>query len=797
MKMSLSWLSRYVDINVPVQQMCDKMVMSGFEIESMEDLSKTMSNVVVARILKIVPHPDSDHLLICQLDVGKDEPLQIITGASNVFEGALVPAALHDSYLPDGTHIKKGKLRGLDSFGMMCSGGELNLTESDYPGAEVNGILILKDDLLPGTDMREVLGLFDWVIDFKITANRPDCQSVLGVAKEIAVALGTKFEYPVPRYEEITDKHIDDYIKVTVKDGDLCPRYCGRMVENLRIKPSPDWMQAALKSAGMRPINNIVDITNFVMLETGQPLHAFDYRDINGKEIIVRPAYEGEKITTLDGKEHTLNPSMLVIADAAQPSCLAGIMGGLNSEIKDDTKTLFLECAKFRRDSVRRTCRALGVATESSARYQRGVDINNVEYASERALALIAELDAGDIVAGTIDVNSAPAETNVIKATPESINALLGLEIPADTMVDILNRLGLRTTLEDGTLTCLVPSIRSDVEGRADLAEEVMRIYGYDHIVGTPLRGAVHPGKLSDSRRMTDKIKARMVAQGAREIATYSFISKKQLEELRLPADDERRNVVELCNPLGEEYSTMRTQLISSMLTVLSTNYNHSNESARLFEISKRFVPKALPLDEQPLEIPTMSVGLYGAAEDFYTLKGVIESIFDCFGITAEYSRSSESYLHPGRQASATLGNTVIATFGEVHPSVCESYKLGGRVYVGEIYLENLLKIKPSHVKYRPMPRFPAVTRDFAMLCDAKTPVAELQKAITSGAGKLCEQVKLFDVYEGKQIPEGKKSVAFTVTLRSAEGTLDDEQIERVCSKIIKNLDAKGANLRQ
>lgn len=797
MKMSLSWLSRYVDINVPVQQMCDKMVMSGFEIESMEDLSETMSNVVVAKILNIVPHPDSDHLLICQLDVGCNEPLQIVTGASNVFEGALVPAALHDSYLPNGTHIKKGKLRGVESFGMMCSGGELNLTEGDYPGAEVDGILILKDGLKPGTDMREVLGLFDWVIDFKITANRPDCQSVLGVAKEIAVALGTKFEYPVPRYEEITDKHIDEYIKVSVKDGDLCPRYCGRMVENLRIKPSPDWMQAALKSAGMRPINNIVDITNFVMLETGQPLHAFDYRDINGKEIIVRPATEGEKITTLDGKEHTLNSNMLVIADAKEPSCLAGIMGGLNSEIKDDTTTLFLECAKFRRDSVRRTCRTLGVATESSARYQRGVDINNVEYASERALALIAELDAGDIVAGTIDINSAPAENNVVKATPEKINALLGLEIPADTMVDILNRLGLRTTLEDGVLTCLVPSIRSDVEGMADLAEEVMRIYGYDHIVSTPLKGAVHPGKLSPQRRKTDKIKARMVALGAREIATYSFISKKQLDDLGLADDDARRQVVELCNPLGEEYSTMRTQLISSMLTVLSTNYNHSNDAVRLFEISKLFIPKSLPLTEQPCEVPAMSVGLYGEGEDFFTLKGMIESVFDVFGVKADYVRSNEAYLHPGRQANAVLCDTVIATFGEVHPKAAESFKLGGKVYVGQINLDALLKLEEKKVIYRPLPRFPAVNRDFAMLCDAKTPVAELAKAIESGAGKLCEQVKLFDVYEGKQIPEGKKSVAFTVTLRSAEGTLEDAQIERVCAKIIKNLDAKGAALRQ
>ncbi len=796
MKISLEQLKYYVDIPVDVNTLCDKMVMAGFEVEEIINLADTMQNVVAAKILKITPHENSDHLQICQMDIGSGEPVQIVTGADNVFEGALVPTALHDSHLPNGMHIKKGKLRGVESNGMLCSGEELCLTEADYEGASVNGILILKDEYPAGTDMREILHLNDYIIDFKITANRPDCNCVLGVAREVGVVLGTEFKAPVPTYETCGGD-INDYISVDVKNYDLCPRYIGRFVKNLKIKESPDWLKRCIKASGMRPINNIVDITNFVMLETGQPMHAFDYRDIKGGKIIVRNATEGEKITTLDEKEHTLSSEMLVIADAENPSCLAGIMGGLNSEIKPDTVDLFLESAKFKRDNVRKTGRTLGVRTESSGRFERGTDIMNTEYAMNRALQLIYDLDAGDIIDGTIDKNAGLPDERVLTVNANRINALLGVQIPFETMVTILNSLTIDTTLDGDTLTCKIPSHRDDIEGMADLAEEVMRIYGYDHIVGTAMNGNVVRGKLLPERIKANAIKKLMNALGAYEITTYSFISSKAIDTLNLAENDERRNSIRLINPLGDEYSTMRTQLITSMLTVLSTNINRKNAGARFFEISKRFVPKALPLTEQPLEIPTMSIGLYGDDEDFFTLKGIIEELMASFDIKPTFERSDEPYLHPGRQAKAMAKGESLAVFGEVHPDVAANYGIGEKVYVAEIRLDLLYSAEISQKIYKALPKFPAVTRDFAMLCDKEILVGTLCDTAEKAAGKLCEEVKLFDIYEGSQIPEGKKSVAISVTLRSSEATLTDEQIETVSKKIISKLEAMGAELRK
>lgn len=796
MKISLNWLKRYVDITLPVQEFCDKMVMAGFEVESIENLADTMDNVVVAQIKKIVPHPDSDHLQICTMDVGSGEDVQIITGAQNVFEGAFVPAALHNSHLPNGMVIKNGKLRGLPSNGMLCSGEELCLKDCDYPGAEVNGIMILKEDHPIGTDLREVLGLFDYVIDFKITANRPDCQSVLGVAREVSVVLKTEFRAPSCDYR-VSGGSIHDIMKVDVLNVDCCPRYMGRAVRNLKIAESPEWMKRCLKAAGMRPINNIVDITNFVMLETGQPMHAFDMRDIAGHHIIVRNADAGEHIVTLDGNDHELTAEMLVIADAEKPSCLAGIMGGLNSEIKDDTVDLFLESAKFRRDNVRRTSRALGLRTESSGRYERGTDINNVEFAMNRALALIDELGCGEILDGVIDKNEGLPERRELKATASSINALLGLDIPAETMLDILCRLDLQATLDGDMLTCRIPSIRDDIEGRADLAEEVMRIYGYDHIIGTPMTGTVCRGNILPERKKNNAMKQVLLGNGLNEITTYSFISSKAIDALRLNAEDRRLQQIRLLNPLGEEYSVMRTQLVTSMLTVLATNYNNKNEAARLFEISKRFVAKEFPLTEQPQELATMCIGLYGEGEDFFTLKGLLEQVLKVCGAVCRYERSDEPYLHPGRQAKVLLGDATVAVFGEVHPKVAQAYGIDTRCYVAELKLDALYQVVQKQILYRPLPKFPPVLRDFALLCTAETPVGTLEDAIREGAGKLCEKVELFDVYEGSQIPQGMKSVAFRAVLRSAEATLTDEQIERATAKIIKKLEAAGATLRQ
>ncbi|MBQ9977342.1 MAG: phenylalanine--tRNA ligase subunit beta [Clostridia bacterium] len=795
MKISLNQLKSYVDIDVPVEELCDKMVMAGFEVESIESLADTMKNVVAAKILKITPHENSDHLQICQMDIGEGEPLQIVTGADNIFEGAIVPAALHNSLLPNGMEIKKGKLRGVESNGMLCSGEELCLKDYDYPGAEVYGILILKDDVAVGTDMREVLGLDDYIIDFKITANRPDCNCVLGVAKEIGVVLKKEFRPPVPTYKTCGGD-INDYVSVEVRNFDICPRYISRAVKNLRIKESPDWMKKALKASGMRPINNIVDITNFVMLETGQPMHAFDRRDLKDSKIIVRNAADGEKLTTLDEKEHTLNSSMLVIADADVPTGLAGIMGGLNSEIKEDTTELVFECAKFRRDSIRKTARALGIRTESSGRYERGIDINNTAFAMERALQLIDELDAGDIIDGVIDLNEGLPEDRIITTTVSDITALLGVDVPKDTVVEILNRLCLPTTLEGDTLTVSVPSIRDDIEGRADLAEEVMRIYGYDHIVGSTMRGAVTRGRKLDSRIKDDLVKATLCAAGCREITTYSFIASKAIDTLSLDEKDERRTAIKLLNPLGDEYSTLRTQLATSMLTVLATNFNRKNNDVRLFEVSKRFVPKALPLTEQPLELGTLAIGAFGSEEDFFTMKGLVEQVLDTAGVTYTFQRSSEPYLHPGRQASALVDGKEIATFGEVHPTTAATYGIDCRCYIAEVKLDLLYSFDKEAIIYKPLPKFPAVLRDFALICDVALPIGDMENAIKSAAGKICEKVKLFDVYVGSQIPEGKKSVAFSVSLRSLEGTLSDEQIESATKKIIKSLDSIGAKLR-
>lgn len=795
MKVSLSWLKRYVDIHVPVNELCDRMVMAGFEVEEMIDLSATMTNVVVAKILEIEKHPDSDHLQICQMDVGGETPVQIVTGAQNVAVGDLVPAALDDAHLPNGAHIKNGKLRGVPSNGMLCSGGELMLTEDDYPGASVDGILILKPDCaVPGTDMRDLLGLDDYIIDFKITANRPDCQSVLGIAREAAAVLDVDFRLPSTDYATVGD-NIASYIDVDVKNYDLCPRYYGRVAKNIRIGESPDWMKRCLTAAGMRPINNVVDITNFVMLETGQPMHAFNLKALKGKHIIVRNAEEGESITTLDGKEHKLTPEMLVIADGKDPSCLAGIMGGIESEIEEDTDAVFFESAKFRRDSVRKTSRKLGIRTESSGRFERGVDIINVAFAMDRALALMAELDAGDIVEGVIDRNQGLPEARPLDVPVESVNALLGLAIDGQTMCDILNRLQIPTTLEEGVLHCRIPSFRDDMEGCADVAEEVMRIYGYDHIVGTKMTGDVVRGKKLPERVKADRIKERLLAAGASEIMNYSFISSKAIDDLRLAQDDPRRGCVTILNPLGDEYSTMRTQLVTGMLTVLGTNYARKNRGVCLFELNKIFLPKSLPLTEQPEEKPMLSIGFYDKG-DFFTMKGLVEAVVGMFAPRMTTERANEPYLHPGRSAITLFNGTKLATYGEVHPEVAAAYGIDTRCYVAEIDLEALYAMPARKTVYKPLPKFPAVTRDLALVCDEDISVGQLQQAITSGAGRILEKVELFDIYRSEQIGQNRKSVAFSLTLRAEDRTLNDAEIETVMEKVFKKLSATGATLR-
>ncbi len=795
MKVSLNWLKRYIDIDVSVKELCDKMTLAGFEIEELIDVSQTMQNVVCGKILKIEKHPDSDHLLICQIDVGLDEPVQIVTGAQNVFEGAYVPAALHKSLLPNGMKITKGKLRGVASNGMLCSGEELCLTEADYKGAGVYGIMILHGEPTPGTDMREILNMNDYIIDFSITSNRPDCQSVLGIAREVATVLQKEFKKPKPSYKTVGGD-INEHIEIENLNYDLCPRYYGRVVTNLRIKESPEWLKACIKSAGMRPINNIVDITNFVMLETGMPMHAFNKKKVEGNKIIIRNATENEIIVTLDEKEHTLNSSMLVIADAEKPSCLAGIMGSFSSEIEDDTTELFLECAKFRRDNIRKTARALGMRTESSSRFEHGVDINNVEYAMERALGLIYELDAGDIIDGSIDLNEGLPDPRELNVSVKSVTDLLGVDIPANTMVEILNRLEIPTTLKGDTLQSFVPSFRDDIEGKADIAEEVIRIYGYNHMQGKRMTGVVSRGRLLPERIIDNKIKSTLISKGLREIATYSFISSKAIDNLNIPDNDWRKNGIKILNPLGEEYSTMRTQLITSMLTTLSTNYNRKIDAVRMFELSKIFKAKQMPITEQPDEIPALCLGFYGADEDFFTLKGIIEELYEVLGLSVTFAVSSEPYYHPGRQAAVLLDGKQIGVIGEIHPKTAQKYNINTKVYAAELELVPVYNFDKAPIIFKPLPRYPAVARDISLLCDTDILVGDLMNAIKLASGKLCEEVKLFDVYSGSQIPEGKKSVSFSLVLRSNEATLTDEQVEKVMKKVFDKLNQLGAALR-
>lgn len=795
MKVSLNWLKRYIDIDVPVKELCDKMTLAGFEIEELIDVSQTMQNVVCGKILNIEKHPDSDHLLICQIDIGSNEPVQIVTGAQNVYEGAYVPAALHKSLLPNGMKITKGKLRGVASNGMLCSGEELCLTEADYKGAGVYGIMLLHGEPKPGTDMREILNMNDYIIDFSITSNRPDCQSVLGIAREVATVLKKEFKKPNPTYKTVGGD-INEHISIENLNYDLCPRYYGRVVTNLRIKESPDWLKTCVKSAGMRPINNIVDITNFVMLETGMPMHAFNKKKVKGNKIIVRNATENEIIVTLDEKEHTLNSSMLVIADAENPSCLAGIMGSFSSEIEDDTTELFLECAKFRRDNIRKTARALGMRTEASSRFEHGVDINNVEYAMERALGLIYELDAGDIIDGCIDLNDSLPNDRELDVTVKSITDLLGVEIESDVMVEILNRLEIPTTLNNGILHCSIPSFRDDIEGKADIAEEIIRIYGYDHMHGKRMTGVVSRGKLLPQRIIDNKIKSTLISKGLREIATYSFIGSKAINNLDLPDNDWRNNGIKILNPLGDEYSTMRTQLITSMLTTLSTNYNRKIESVRMFELSKIFKAKEMPLKQQPYEIPALCLGMYGSDEDFFTLKGIIEELYKSLRMSVKFAVSSEPYYHPGRQAAILLDGKQIGVIGEIHPKTAQKYNINTKVYAAELELIPVYNFDKAPIIFKPLPRYPAVTRDISLLCDNEILVGDLMDTIKVASGKLCEEIKLFDVYSGAQIPDGKKSVSFSLILRSNEATLTDEQVEKVMQKVFDKLSQLGATLR-
>ena len=791
------WLKDYIETDLPVKELAEKMVATGNGVEAITELGADIKNVVVGKIVKLEKHPDADKLQICQIDVGT-ETLQIVTGADNVFEGALVPVALCGSELPNGMKIKKGKLRGVESYGMLCSGEELCLKESDYPGAEVYGILILSGDWAPGTDIRKVIMKDDTVIEFEIGANRPDCLSVLGIAREAAAALDIPIKIPDAAYSEDKNDDIHNYVNVEVTDTDLCPRYMAKAVKNVKIGPSPDWMQARLRAAGIRPISNIVDITNFVMLETGQPMHAYDDKDIRGRKIIVRRAEDGETMKTLDGKEREFTSSMLLIADAEGPTGIAGIMGGENSEIKPDTKTVIYEAAKFMYGNIRQTSRGLGLATEASMRFSKGVDTANVEYAINRCCQLTEMLGAGEIVGGTIDILSEDLSEKEIVVKAQDINGILGTNLSAMEMKRCLDRVFLKTELDATELRVHIPHIRGDIDGKADIAEEVARIYGYDNIPENEVQGRIMAVK-RDMEVFTDLVRHYITGNGFFECITYSFTGKADWDKLLLPEDSFLRRAVKIRNPLGDDTAYMRTTLIADALKVMATNLKHKNKNVKIFEIDKVYLPKELPLTELPEERKKMVLAMSGDDADFYRLKEIVENIFEICRVEGgiDVVAGGEPYFHPGRKALMMLGDKLVGQLGEIHPDVQENFGIPEKVYVAQMDMESLFEASGTKIRFAPLPKYPAIERDIAITVDKDAEAGTIRKAILKNGGKYIENVELFDVYEGEQLGKGKKSLAYALTFRSATGTLTDENIAKDMKRILANLETDfGAALR-
>ena len=791
MDLSLRWLGDYVETGVTPKQFCDAMTMSGSKVECYSEEADYITNCVVGKITHIEKHPDADKLQICQVDVG-NRTVQIVTAATNVFEGALVPVALDNSTLANGIKIKKGKLRGVVSEGMMCSVAELGVTVHDFPYAIEDGILIIEEDCKPGDNIREALGLNDTTVEFEITSNRPDCLSVIGLAREAAATFDKELHLPELKVEHETG-NIHDMLSVEVKNPNLCRRYIARMVKNIKIAPSPRWMRERLRASGVRPINNLVDITNYVMLEYGQPMHAFDYKYLKGGKIVVRNAEEGESITTLDGVERKLSSDMLVICDEEKPSCVAGVMGGEFSGIQDDTNTVVFESANFLGSSVRITAKKLGMRTESSGRYEKGLDSRMCLPAVERACQLVEMLGAGEVVGGYIDIDNANEAPLTVPFQPEWINRFLGIDISAEKMISILEKIGYK--VENNIIT--VPSYRAgDTRHKADIAEEIARFYGYDVIPNTAVTGASQGG-LTLEQKFEKHLGELLRANGCYEVETYSFISPKYYDKINLPEDSELRRSVVITNPLGEDTSVMRTTCVPSMLEVISRNYNNRNLSGRLYEMGKVYLPKESP-DILPDERVVAVVGTFGDKEDFFALKGILNEAFDKLGVVGvEYSAlKTNPAFHPGRCAEITIGEKKIGVIGEIAPAVLENYEIGTRAYVASVDMADIFENRIAEKKFKPTPRFPASGRDLAIICDDEIPAASLEKAIRTGAGKLLEKVELFDVYKGPSVAPGKKSVAYSMTLRAPDRTLTVEECDRAVAKVLKELEKLGAKLR-
>ncbi len=792
MNLSKKWLLDFVDLDVSDKKFADEMTLSGSKVEAFEVEGSELSNIITGRIDSLTRHPDSDHMWICSVNVGKNENIQIVTGAQNLKEGDVVPVAMDDSYVHGGQHIKKGKLRGVESNGMLCSLGELGLTVHDFPYAIEDGIFVLGDDCNKtlGIDIREAIGLNDTVTEFEITSNRPDCLSIIGLAREASATFGVPFKKHEPTVKG-SGGDVNEHLSVEILNPERCYRYCGAVVQNVRVKPSPRFMRERLRACGVRPINNIVDITNYVMLEYGQPMHAFDLRFLEGNSVIVRTAKNGEKITTLDGVERDLTEEMLVIADKNKPVAVAGVMGGEYSGIMDDTNTIVFESACFNGPSTRITAKKLGMRTEASGRYEKELDPENCMPALLRALELVEELDAGDVVNGIIDCDKSVKKDRTLPFDPQWVNDFIGINVSAEEQKRILEAIDFK--VENGVITA--PSFRNDIEHQADISEEIARFYGYQNIPNRKL-GGVANAKLTAEQKMERLVSQTLLGCGLSEIATFSFISPKHYDKIRLPKDDPRRSGVVISNPLGEDTSVMRTTVIPSMLDVLSRNYNNRNAAASLFEISNEYIYNGT--EKLPDENVKVTLGMYGDGVDFFSLKAVIEELLYVTGVS-NYDVvpvTDDPTFHPGRTAALKIGDVQIGYLGEVHPAVLANYGIGTKAYIGQVDFASLIKYGNLKRVYKPLPRFPASSRDLAFVCDIDVPVMTLEKAISGAVGKILEDITLFDVYVGSQIPDKMKSVAFSIKMRAADHTLTDDESDSAMKKAIDALAKMGIKLR-
>lgn len=809
MLVPIEWLKDYTGIHVDTKEFCDRMIMSGSNLETCEYFCEEMEKVVVGKIEKIEKHPDADKLVVCQINVGNEEPLQIVTGAPNVFEGAYVPVALDGSRIPGplhgkekqegGTVIKKGKLRGVESFGMLCSAEELGFEDKVVPIAHRDGIWILEEEYQPGEDFAQALGLKQAVVDFEITPNRPDCLSMVGMAREAAATFGETLNYPDTDCQAETEKKAEDFIQVEIREPQLCRRYAARIVTDVKIGQSPWWLQKRLMYAGMRPINNIVDITNFVMLEFGQPIHAFDIRQIADGKIIVERAAEGEKFTTLDNTERTLTEDMLLIKDGKRGVAIAGVMGGLNSEIEQDTTTILIESANFSGDSVRATSKALGLRTEASSRFEKGIDPNLCQAAADRVCRLIELLGCGKVASGTVDVYPKVYQAPRVEVRTNRINQVLGIDLPASEMIRIFQSLEMKVEGEGPALKVTPPTVRQDLLTEVDFIEEVARMYGYDNLPSTLPRGNEESGK-SRERTLIDLARNTLCSLGLNEVQTYSFVSPKGVDQVRIEEDTWERAFVKILNPLGEENSVMRTILTPNMLEVLGRNDSRNIETVKAFEIGSTFMTNIMDPKQLPDEMTSLCIGLYGEGITFFTLKGILTELLNILGIRDAVYVSEREYgvYHPGRCARIRVGEEELGIMGEVYPDVTEAFGIGTRAYLCELFFDAVIRHANVEKHYAPLPKYPSASRDIALLVDEDTAVGDIERIILENGKPILESVKLFDVYRGKQVAEGKKSAAFTLTYRDKNKTLTDEDVANVHERVLEALKKEvNASLRE